>query len=156
MKHIATPAPAGAWRWLRWVANAVSLARLVAAPLRLALAIARAERAFGVLLAAALLSDIADGLIARACVLAGDRQTRPYACARPHAAPANSSSCRAWSRGWPKLRRRAARAVDSSVARQRWLKSSAFFAIVHGVLLAAAAGSAWIAALVALLVAAGS
>ena len=47
------------------IPNALSIMRIVAAPALIALAIAGCERAFTWLLLAALLSDIADGLIAR-------------------------------------------------------------------------------------------
>jgi cardiolipin synthase len=50
---------------LRFVPNILSSARILAAPVLVALAIARNESAFAWLLVAALLSDMADGLVAR-------------------------------------------------------------------------------------------
>jgi CDP-diacylglycerol--glycerol-3-phosphate 3-phosphatidyltransferase len=53
-------------RWLRLVPNLISTARLLAVPVLVALAYTRREEPFGALLVAALVSDILDGLIARA------------------------------------------------------------------------------------------
>jgi len=50
---------------LRYVPNALSLARLLAGPVLIAFAYAHAERAFSILLIAALVTDILDGWIAR-------------------------------------------------------------------------------------------
>jgi CDP-diacylglycerol--glycerol-3-phosphate 3-phosphatidyltransferase len=50
---------------LRHLPNALSLARLLAAPLLVALALVHRERAFALLLVAALVTDVLDGWIAR-------------------------------------------------------------------------------------------
>ena len=52
--------------WIRPVPNLISGARVLCAPVLLWLALAHHEAAFGVVLVAALVSDIVDGLIARA------------------------------------------------------------------------------------------
>lgn len=51
---------------LRHLPNLISGARLVAAPVLIALAMAHSESGFSALLLAALISDVADGLVARA------------------------------------------------------------------------------------------
>ncbi len=53
-------------RWLRQLPNAISGARLLAVPILVALALTRRETAFTWILIPALLTDIADGLVARA------------------------------------------------------------------------------------------
>jgi phosphatidylglycerophosphate synthase len=53
-------------RWLRQLPNAISGARLLAVPILVALAFTRREAAFTWILIPALLTDIADGLVARA------------------------------------------------------------------------------------------
>jgi len=55
-----------AWDGWRYAPNAVSLARLLAAPILLLAVLTRDERLFKWLLLGCLLSDIADGLLARA------------------------------------------------------------------------------------------
>jgi phosphatidylglycerophosphate synthase len=59
-------------RWSKHVPNAISAARIVAIPFLLGLAVTRREGPFGILLIAALPSDIADGLIARAFALTSE------------------------------------------------------------------------------------
>ena len=61
----ATPAAANAG-WWRHIPNAISAARLAATPVLLYLAVMRSRESFAWLLLACLLSDILDGLIARA------------------------------------------------------------------------------------------
>lgn len=58
-------AEVGTRGWLRHLPNAISAARIAAVPVLLALALARREAAFTWLLVPALLSDIADGWLAR-------------------------------------------------------------------------------------------
>jgi phosphatidylglycerophosphate synthase len=53
-------------RWLRQLPNAISGARLIGVPILVALALTRRETAFTWILIPALLTDIADGLVARA------------------------------------------------------------------------------------------
>ena len=53
------------WSWLRRVPNVISGARIAAVPVLVLLAFAHDEGLFGALMLAALVSDIADGLIAR-------------------------------------------------------------------------------------------
>jgi phosphatidylglycerophosphate synthase len=53
-------------RWLRQLPNAISGARLIGVPILVALALTRCETAFTWILIPALLTDIADGLVARA------------------------------------------------------------------------------------------
>jgi CDP-diacylglycerol--glycerol-3-phosphate 3-phosphatidyltransferase len=55
--------------WLRHVPNVLSSARMLAVPVLLALALLERETAYTWVLIPALLSDIADGLIARICAL---------------------------------------------------------------------------------------
>jgi phosphatidylglycerophosphate synthase len=55
--------------WLKPVPNLISAARIAAVPFLLMLAVSHQEQAFGVLLVIALVSDIMDGLIARAFAL---------------------------------------------------------------------------------------
>jgi phosphatidylglycerophosphate synthase len=69
LRHSTVAVPARAHRWLRHVPNALSGARIVAAPVLVALALLGRETAFTWVLVPALLSDIADGLVARSLQL---------------------------------------------------------------------------------------
>jgi CDP-diacylglycerol--glycerol-3-phosphate 3-phosphatidyltransferase len=61
------PRKDGLLRWMQPVPNLITAGRIACAPVLLWLAFTHQETAFGVVLVAALVSDIVDGLIARAC-----------------------------------------------------------------------------------------
>jgi phosphatidylglycerophosphate synthase len=77
------PSMAGARSTLRHVPNALSIARILSAPVLAVLAARGLEAAFTWVLVPALLSDIVDGLIARVFDLCSTRSPTRCCCSRP-------------------------------------------------------------------------